>query len=46
MRQIIPSTGKIIITIFVNETKCIFEKKLKKPTPKMTPKVTPDSTPK
>jgi hypothetical protein len=41
---------KIIITIFVNETKCFFEKNFKKNTPKVTPdftpKVTPDSTPK
>ena len=39
---------KIIITIFVNETKCHFEKnkkKRKKNTSKLTPKVTPDSTP-
>ena len=40
---------KNIITIFVNETKYIFEKNLKekttpKLTPKMTQKVTPDST--
>jgi hypothetical protein len=32
---------KIIIAIFVNETKCIFEKNFKKPTPKMTPDSTP-----
>jgi hypothetical protein len=35
-------------TIFVNETKCHFEKnkkKRKKTTSKLTPKVTPDSTP-
>jgi hypothetical protein len=34
------------MTIFVNETKYIFEKNLKKKsTPKLTSKVTPDSTP-
>ena len=39
---------RIIITIFVNETKCHFEKnkkKVKKTTSKLTPKVTPYSTP-
>jgi hypothetical protein len=39
---------RIIITIFVNETKCHFKKnkkKVKKTTSKLTPKVTPYSTP-
>ena len=39
---------RIIITIFVNETKCHFEKKKKKEkktTSNLTPKVTPYSTP-
>ena len=36
---------KIIIAIFVNETKCIFErKKREKKPPKLTSKMTPDST--
>ena len=32
---------KIIMTIFANETKCIFEKNYKKTTPKLTPNLTP-----